>query len=177
MGRISSAPWGVSLMVRIEWIDGYPTGFQFPSGRKPDGEVETIVSHKLPVKNQLHNTAQVIGAKARGLLEVSRTTKDDVQRASIIVESPFESGNRLDYRVHLAVDPRIDPTSVASEVDYNDRSNKAGTLAALAIEYGHIGKGGVGGHLARFQEKGKEYPGKFILHRAAGIKRSGKGVG
>ena len=167
----------MSLVVDIEWIDGYPTGFKFPGGRKPDGEVETIVSHKLPVKNQLHNTAQVIGARARGLLEVSRTTKDDVQRASIVVESPFESGNRLDYRVHLAVDPQIDPASAASEVDYNHRSNKAGTLAALAIEYGHIGKGGVGGRLAKFQMKGHEYHGKFILHKAAGLRRSGKGVG
>lgn len=164
-------------MVRIDWIDTIPPEFAKSERRQGAGAVETVVTHQQPVKNALHNGAQVVGAKARALLEVERNYKDEVQRASIVVEGPAQSGAWLDYRIHLAVDPSIEPGPGESDVNFNDRSNAAGTLAAKAIEYGHIGKGGVGGHLARFQKKGKEYRGKFILHRASGLKRTGKGVG
>lgn len=163
-------------MPKIHWIDGFPTSFVAPANRPPDGKVEEIVSHNTKTKARLHVTAGAIAARAKSNLIARRGFKDEVQRAFIVWETPAEAGALLDHRIHLAVNPTIIPNGLEEDEAWLKKSNKAAVLAATSIEYGHIGKGGVGGGLARFQQKGRRYPGKWILHDAAGLRHSGKGV-
>lgn len=161
----------------VEWRDGYPTGYKFPAWGEPDGEVEEIVSNKPKVKIKLHAEAAVIFSRANVLLEMRRNHKNAVKRSAIVWEKPNgvkNSARKLDHRIHLAVDPSIDPLPGEDEYEFNDRSKHDGTLIAYAIEYGHEGKGG-GGEIGRkFQQK-RRYPGKWILHDASGLrKKTGK---
>jgi hypothetical protein len=162
-------------MPEIHWIDGFPTSFVAPGGRPPDGEVERIVSHNPKTKATLHVHAGAVASRAKSLLIARRNSNDTVQRAQIVWETPDEADALLDHRIHLAVDASIPPEGMEDD-EWLKKSNSAATRAARAIEYGHIGKGGVGGSLAKFQQKGRRYPGKWILHDAAGLRGSGKGV-
>lgn len=163
-------------MPEIHWIDGLPTSFVAPANRPPDGEVERIVSHNIKTKAKLHVTSAAIANRAKSLLFQRRNTADSVQRSFIVWETPEEAGALLDHRIHLAVDPSIIPNGLEDDAEWLKKSNKSAVLAARSIEYGHIGRGGVGGELAKFQRRGKRYPGKWILHDAAGLRGSGKGV-
>lgn len=167
--------FGATGSGRVQWIDGYTSAARFPAWKLPDGAVEDIVSNKGKVKARLHMEAGIIASKAESLLEVRRNHKNAVQRAHIVWERPTGSfARKLDHRIHLAVDAGISPFPGEDEVEYNDRSNIDATKIAKYIEYGHDGSG-VGGEIGRkFQQK-RRYPGKWILHDAAGLrKKTGK---
>lgn len=156
----------------VEWRDGYPTGFRFPAWKLPDGEVEDIVSNKGKVKNRLAAEAARIASKAEVLLEARRNHKNAVKRSSIVWEKPTGTfARKLDHRIHLAVDPSISPFEGEDEVEFNDRSNIAAAKIAWAIEHGHQGRGNVSGEIGKKFQQNRRYPGKWILHDAAGLRR------
>lgn len=140
----------------IVWVDGHPTDFRPTSPGPPDGEVERIVSHQPQVKAKLSAEAGKIYAKAKTNLVLRSDPKYPERNASIRWDTPASSGARLDHTIHLVVSGANTPDAFR---------------AAKSIEYGHTGKSGKG----PFQQK-RRYPGKWILHDAAGIARKEKGL-
>ena len=154
--RTPLARLGVAVIADfVHWIDGHPTNFRPTSPGPPDGEVERIVSHQPQVKAKLAQEASKIAAKAEGLLELRRDSAYPERNASIRWDKPG-SQHKLDHTIHLVV-------SGANTTD--------AAIAAKSIEYGHTGKSGRG----PFQQL-RRYPGKWILHDAAGVARKEKGL-
>lgn len=147
---------GIAIADFIEWIDGHPTNFVATSPGKPDGEVERIVAHQPQVKAKLATEAGKIFSKAQSNLVTRSDSNFPARNASIRWDTPDSSGALLDHTIHLVV---------------SGRNTTDAFIAAKSIEYGHLGKSGKG----PFQQK-RRYPGKWILHDAAGIRRKEKGV-
>ena len=139
----------------VVWIDGHPTDFRPTSPGPPDGEVERIVSHQPQVKAKLAAEAGKIHAKAQVNLVLRSDPSYPARNASIRWDKP-PGNHKLDHTIHLVV---------------SGRNTSDAFIAAKSIEYGHVGKSGKG----PFQQK-RRYPGKWILHDAAGIARKEKGI-
>src|SRR5699024_5952920 len=147
---------GIAIADFIEWIDGHPTSFVPVGNGPPDGEVERIFSHQPQVKAKLASGAGKIFAKAQTNLLTRSDPNFPARNASIRWDKPGPGGPLLDHTFFVVV-------SVRNTTD--------AFIAAKSIEYGHLGRG-TGGP---FQQK-RRYPGKWILHDAAGIRRKDKGV-
>lgn len=140
----------------IEWVDGFPTNFKAPGNGPPDGEVEKIVAHQPQVKAKLATEAGKIFARAQTNLATRSDPNFPARNASIRWDKPGAGSHVLDHSIHLVV---------------SGRNTTDAFIAAKSIEYGHLGKTGKG----PFQQK-RRYPGKWILHDAAGVRRKEKGV-
>lgn len=135
-------------MPLILWDDGYVGGTRPKKG----GFVEDIVSKKPNVRSALRSEAESVGRRAQANLDGSgRSGKN---RTSIEVRHPparrqgrfGTAAATLDSSVHLV--------------------SEGGMVGALSIEYGRDateGEGWVANHGGQ--------AGKYILHRAAGLKR------
>lgn len=135
-------------MPLIHWDDGYVGG----NRPKKRGFVEKIVSYKPDVTDELRSTAESVGRRAQANLDGSGRSGQN--RTSIEVRHPparrqgrfGTAAATLDSSVHLV--------------------SEGGMAGALSIEYGRDSTEGRGW----FADHGGQ-AGKYILHRAAGLKR------
>lgn len=155
MARTPSARWAVGIMADfVEWEDGRPTRFQPGRGPGKDPEkIETIISHLPQVRRKLLDEAGKIFMKAQMNLFLRSDSSFPARNTRIRWEKP--PGTLVDHLIHLEV--------------HSGTTN--GFVAAKAIEYGHTGTGRGG----PFQQR-RRYPGKWILHDAAGLARKEKGL-
>lgn len=127
----------------IHWVDGFYGAIPPPTVKR-GATVEDTISHLPKVKAVLRTAAAAGAARAGGLLALEQA-KHPGTSSWIQLQA-----GKLDYGVHLF--------------------SRNGWLGALSIEYGHTGSG-AGGRVAPFQVLGKRYEGKFVLHRAFGMRR------
>lgn len=162
-------------MPKIYWFDGRDS-YAPVSGKKGIGSfrggtyngqstVEAAAAHEPGVQPAMYPYAKRIELRARANLTSGRLNDpgfDRADRASIHLEK-----GELDWGIHLQVNTDIPVTGVKGA------TGGSGLVAAMSIEYGHTG---IGMGPIPFQVRGRRYPGKFILHRAAGLAPK-RGVG
>lgn len=154
------------MALKIHWFDGRSSyapvsarggkGFR---GGTYNGQttVEAAMAHEPGVKPAMYPYAKKIELRARANLTGARLNDhafDRASRASI----KLEEGD-LDWGIHLQVN-----TSITTGVPGD--TGGSGLVAAMSIEYGHTG---VGMGPIPYQVRGRRYPGKYVLHRAAGL--------
>lgn len=138
----------------VEWDDGRPTAFMPGRGPGRDPEkIETIISHLPQVRRKLLEEAGKVFMKAQMNLLLRSDSSFPARNTRIRWDKPPLT--LIDHLIHLEV--------------FSGTSN--GFVAAKAIEYGHTGTGSGG----PFQQR-RRYPGKWILHDAAGLARKEKGL-
>lgn len=155
-------------MVKIHWFDGR-SSYAPISGRNGVGmggrktynkqsTVEAAMAHEPGVKPALKPYAQLILARAKGLHTSAQLNDAAFGRASRT--RVYMDEGELDWGVHLEVDTSVEVPGVEGA------TGGSGLVAAMSVEFGHTG---MGYGPIPFQVRGQRYPGKYILHRAAGI--------
>lgn len=160
-------------MVKIHWFDGRSSyapvsaakgSATFRSGRHGlpgrvfgQSTVESAMAHHPGVKPAMLPYASTILGRAKANHTTARLSDaafDRGPRTRVYLES-----GELDWGIHLEVDTSVDTGVEGAQ-------GGSGLHAAMAVEFGHTG---MGYGPVPFQIRSKRYPGKYILHRAAGI--------
>lgn len=153
---------------KIEWFDGLsrwapvPLGRQFKNrtGQTYQGQptVESAIAHHPTTQGGVMRGGMTVFARANAIHTTARLSDPKFARGRrTFIWSEYK---KPDYLIHLGVDVDVD-----SGVE--GATGGSEIAAAMSVEFGHTG---TGYGPAPYQIRGRRYPGKYILHRAAGLR-------